>query len=98
MDGTSVVYIQVSQEDIENKQKEERKLELLAELKNIQDLSLQKRLEYTTVRDMLPEGNPIREMKLQKLSYEGDDLLLRFETAVQELVDTYGQGVLAYII
>lgn len=77
---------------------EEKKQELLSNINKLQEQSLAKRLEYTTVRDMLPEWNPIREMKLSKLSYEWQDILVQFETLVQKLVTQYWQSSLVDII
>jgi hypothetical protein len=64
----------------------------------LQEVSLLKRLEYTTVRDMLPEWNQIREMKLDKLAYEWDQILIEFEELVQELVIEYWEYALVDII
>lgn len=46
---------------------------------------------------MLPEWNPIREMKLDKLAYEWQ-LLLDFEVLIKELVGEFGEDVLFEII
>lgn len=93
-DVVEVIQPQITQEQL----KAERKKELISQIAKIQELSLAKRLEYTTVRDMLPEWNPIREMKLQKLSYEWDEIMLQFEDLVQELVTDHWENSLIEII
>lgn len=74
------------------------KTALISKINELQELAKEKRLEYTTVRDMLPEWNPIREMKLDKLSYEGDQLLIEFERIITELVEKFGENILSEII
>lgn len=76
----------------------EKKQALLGRLLTIQELSLSKRLEYTTARDMLPEWHSVREMKMDKLSYEWDQLFYEYETLVGELVTEFGEEALIDII
>ena len=75
-----------------------RKQELLMKINKVKEVSLAKRLEYTTVRDMLPEWNPIRELKLDKLHFEWQEILVEFETLVQELVTEFWPNALFEII
>lgn len=89
-----VVIVEKTEEELAT----ERKQALLGRLATIQEQSLSKRLEYITARDMLPEWNIIREMKMDKLSYEWDQLLLDFETLVGELVTEFGEEALIDII
>lgn len=76
----------------------ERKQALLGRIATIQEESLSKRLEYTTARDMLPEWHTVREMKMDKLSYEWDQLFYEYETLVWELVTDFGEEALVNII
>lgn len=94
IENKEVIYKVKSEEEI----KAEKKEELLFKINSLQEQSLAKRLEYTTIRDMLPEWNPIREMKLQKLAYEWDEILVEFETLVKELVTEFGENALIDII
>lgn len=94
IENKEVIYKVKSEEEIQA----EKKQELLSKINSLQEQSLAKRLEYTTIRDMLPEWNQIREMKLQKLAYEWDEILVEFESLINELVEEFWPNALIDII
>lgn len=95
--GTEVIDFPIIEKS-EEKLSLERRNELISKIQWLQTQIITNNNEYIAIRDIISDDQVLKDMKLDKLAYEWDQLLIDFETIVGELVTEFGEEALINII